>query len=60
MKDKGCVPDIGTYNAMIFNSISVGDFEGCMKYYKSMLSNNSDPDVITYTKLISALLKHIL
>ncbi|KAL0016634.1 hypothetical protein SO802_003703 [Lithocarpus litseifolius] len=57
MKEKGYVLDTRNYNAMIFNSISVGDFDGCMKYYKSMLSNNCDPDVITYTKLIVAFLK---
>lgn len=57
MKENDCLPDTGVYNAMIFNYISVGDFDECMKYYELMLSNNIDPNVDTFSKLIAAFLK---
>ncbi|MCI40896.1 pentatricopeptide repeat-containing protein, partial [Trifolium medium] len=41
MKEK----DTATYNAMIFNFISIGDFDGCMKYYNGMLSDNCEPNI---------------
>jgi pentatricopeptide repeat protein len=49
MREKGCVPDTGAYNAMISNFISVGNFDESVKYYKSMLSNKCDPDIFTFT-----------
>ncbi|MCI45198.1 pentatricopeptide repeat-containing protein, partial [Trifolium medium] len=53
MKEK----DTSTYNAMIFNFISIGDFDGCMKYYNGMLSDNCEPNIDTYTRMITAFLR---
>ena len=58
MKEKNCwVPDCGAYNAMISNFIAVRDFDECMKYYNSMLSDTCEPSGDTYVKLIGAFLK---
>ncbi|KAL5984316.1 hypothetical protein ACLOJK_018420 [Asimina triloba] len=48
---------IVTYNAMIFNFISVGNLDECIKYYKCMLQENIPPDLDTYSRLISAFIK---
>jgi pentatricopeptide repeat protein len=53
MKEK----NTATYNAMIFNFISIGDFDGCMKYYNGMLSDNCEPNIDTYTRMITAFLR---
>ncbi|XP_058780607.1 putative pentatricopeptide repeat-containing protein At5g43820 [Vicia villosa] len=53
MKEK----DTTTYNAMIFNFISIGNFDECMKYYNRMLSDNCEPNIDTYTRMISAFLR---
>ncbi|XP_058780211.1 putative pentatricopeptide repeat-containing protein At5g43820 [Vicia villosa] len=53
MKEK----DTTTYNAMIFNFISIGNFDECMKYYNGMLSDNCEPNIDTYTRMISAFLR---
>ncbi|KAJ9140945.1 hypothetical protein P3X46_031534 [Hevea brasiliensis] len=57
LREKDFVLDTGVYNAMIFNFISVGDLDECMKHYRCMLSDNCDPNVDTYAKLISAFIK---
>ena len=55
MKEENCPPGTGTYNSLIFfYYILVGDFDECMKYYNSMLSNNCEPNVDTYTRIITA------
>jgi len=53
MKEK----DTATYNAMIFNFISIGDFDGCLKYYNEMLSDSCEPNIDTYTRMITAFLR---
>ncbi|KAL8262349.1 hypothetical protein R6Q59_026398 [Mikania micrantha] len=45
------------FNAMIFNFISIGDIDGCLKYYDAMLRNNCEPNIDTYVPIISAFLK---
>ncbi|KAI3805743.1 hypothetical protein L1987_21628 [Smallanthus sonchifolius] len=42
---------------MIFNFISIGDIDECLKYYDAMLRNNYEPNVDTYVSIISAFLK---
>ncbi|KAK6939091.1 Pentatricopeptide repeat, partial [Dillenia turbinata] len=56
MDDKGCVPDVGAYNAIISCFISAGDLNESMKYYRCML-DDCDPDLGTYIKLIAAFLR---
>ncbi|XP_004486824.1 pentatricopeptide repeat-containing protein At5g15010, mitochondrial [Cicer arietinum] len=53
MKEK----DTTTYNAMIFNFISIGNFDECMKYYNEMSSDNCEPNIDTYTRMITAFLR---
>ncbi|AES67867.1 putative tetratricopeptide-like helical domain-containing protein [Medicago truncatula] len=53
MKEK----DTAIYNAMIFNFISIGDFDGFMKYYNGMLSDNCEPNIHTYSRMITAFLR---
>ncbi|XP_076896813.1 pentatricopeptide repeat-containing protein At3g61360-like [Bidens hawaiensis] len=52
-----CVLNAAVYNAMIFNFISVGDIDECLKYYDAMLRNGCEPNVDTYVSIISAFLK---
>ncbi|XP_071741893.1 pentatricopeptide repeat-containing protein At5g15010, mitochondrial-like [Rutidosis leptorrhynchoides] len=54
---KICVLDVGIYNAMIFNFISIGDIDGCLKYYDDMLSSNCKPHMDTYVTIIFGFLK---
>ena len=46
-----------TYNALIFNFISVGDLHMCIKDYKDMMEKNCPPNVDMYPKIIKAFLK---
>lgn len=58
MKEKNnCQPDTACYNAMIFNFVSVGDFDGGMEYYNGMLGDNCEPNVDTYTRIITVFLR---
>lgn len=49
--------DVLVYNALIANFAIVGDFELCMKYYARMLNDKCDPNLDTYTTIISRYLK---
>ena len=50
-------PTTVTYNALIFNFISVGDLHMCIKDYKDMMEKNCPPNVDMYPKIIKAFLK---
>ncbi|KAJ0743170.1 putative tetratricopeptide-like helical domain superfamily [Helianthus annuus] len=54
---KLCVLNAAIFNAMIFNFISTGDIDECLKYYDAMLRNNCEPDIDTYVAIIFAFLK---
>ncbi|KAI3677584.1 hypothetical protein L6452_36850 [Arctium lappa] len=56
-EQKRCVLNAAIFNAMIFNFISVGNIDECLKYYDAMLSNNCEPNMDTYVSIISAFLK---
>ncbi|KAJ0451278.1 putative tetratricopeptide-like helical domain superfamily [Helianthus annuus] len=49
-----CVLNAAIFKAMIFNFISIGDIDECLKY---MLRNNCEPDIDTYVTIIFAFLK---
>ncbi|KAM0054802.1 putative tetratricopeptide-like helical domain superfamily [Helianthus debilis subsp. tardiflorus] len=54
-EQKLCVVNAAAiFNAMIFNFISIGDIDECLKY---MLRNNCEPDIDTYVTIIFAFLK---
>ena len=57
MEEKGCASNTMAYNAMISNSILVGDLDNCIQYYKGTSEKNCVPDIHTYNRLISAFLK---
>jgi pentatricopeptide repeat protein len=50
-------PTTIAYNALIFNFISAGDLDRCIKYYKDMLEKNCPPNIDTYSTMIKAFLK---
>ncbi|KAI3750491.1 hypothetical protein L2E82_21129 [Cichorium intybus] len=54
---KICVVNIDVFNAMIFNFISIGDIDECLKYYNYMLSDNHEPNMNTYVSIIFVFLK---
>nr|XP_043636876.1 putative pentatricopeptide repeat-containing protein At5g43820 [Erigeron canadensis] len=56
-EEKMCVLDVGVYNAMIFNFISIGDIDECLRYYSRMLSDKCEPNEETYVSIIKAFLK---
>ncbi|CAH1454114.1 unnamed protein product [Lactuca virosa] len=54
---KRCVLNVNLFNSMIFNFISIGDIDECLKYYNLMLNDNCEPNMNTYISIISAFLK---
>ena len=52
-----CEVNVVVYNAMIFNYISIGEIDECLKYYNDMLSNDCEPNMDTYVHIIFAFLK---